>query len=342
MLLCGNFDTIMFGTMFAESERLNLLLQLRRYPEAEEHARECLARNPDWANGYGHLARALMAQKKNGEALAAARTGVSKAPDDAWIHSILAWVHLEGDDPRSALQSVEAALRFYPQFGWAHYLKSLAYERLGNYQAMLNAAKAGLQHEPHDETLLGQYGWAQKNLGQRRAALRTAAEGIRDYPNAARFWNLRGAVHYELAQTEGFIAQFRHFRLANVAYRETIRLDPSEGGYQRNYVNCDHHHRRQIITPLLIVVFLLCTGLAIIPNSESPSVWPSILMGIWIGLAINWNRWKPVYRIVTWRWIGLESQPLNISERRTARWAWRAFGLIIFVNITAMLYRWIL
>ena len=47
--------------MSADNDRLNLLLDLRRYADAEKAVRDAIGRDPQWAAAYTHLARALMA-----------------------------------------------------------------------------------------------------------------------------------------------------------------------------------------------------------------------------------------------------------------------------------------
>src|SRR5687768_12272183 len=101
------------------NDRLNLLLSLNRYADAEREAREALGRDPDWANGYTHLARALAGLGRLADAELAARTGVGKDPQDAWAHAVHAWVLNRLGRWADARSAVREALRLWPGYPFA-------------------------------------------------------------------------------------------------------------------------------------------------------------------------------------------------------------------------------
>src|SRR5688572_25271694 len=105
--------------MSTDNERLNLLLDLRRYADAEKLAREAIGRDPQWASAYTHLARALMAQNKPG-ATRAAREGVRKAPHDPWAYAVLAYVLNWSGRVKEATRAAEEAIRLAPRYAWAY------------------------------------------------------------------------------------------------------------------------------------------------------------------------------------------------------------------------------
>src|SRR5262249_32282945 len=94
-----------------DNDRLNLLLELKRYADAEKLAREAIGRDPHWASGYTHLARALVSLNKKDEAIAAAREGVRKAPTDPWAHATLGCVLNWFGDAKTALEPAQEAVR---------------------------------------------------------------------------------------------------------------------------------------------------------------------------------------------------------------------------------------
>jgi tetratricopeptide (TPR) repeat protein len=230
--------------MISVNERLNLLLDLRRYADAERAAREAIGRDPQWASAYTHLARALMGLNKK-EAIDAAREGARKAPHDAWAVGTLAcalnWFNMS----KEALQPAEEALRLDPRYAWAYAMLANILYNLNRFGDARAKALQGLQIDPLSESLFRWKGWAEHKMGEQAEALRTAEEALKHHPNSHLLLNLIGCIKWTQAEKLRGLKRLRAHRDAEAILRESIRLEPTQAAYRDNLrgnaVSCRKH-----------------------------------------------------------------------------------------------------
>src|SRR5262249_17375425 len=148
------------------------------YAEAETFAREAIGRDPQWAPGYTHLARALMAQNRK-EAVDAAREGARKAPHDVWAVATLACTLNWFGHPQDALEVAGEALRLDPRYAWTYTVLAHTLYNLDRFGEAREKAIEGLRYEPHSESLFRWKGWSEHKAGDQVSALRTAEEGLK-------------------------------------------------------------------------------------------------------------------------------------------------------------------
>lgn len=254
--------------MTSDNDRINLLLDLRRYADAEKAARDAIGRDPQWAAAYSHLARALMGQNKP-EAIDAAREGARKAPHDAWAVGTLACALNWFNKSKEALEPAEEALRLDPRYAWLYAMLSSILYNLGRYRNARDTAVRGLQFDPLSEGLFRWKGWAEHKLGDQADALRTAEEGLKHHPNSHLLLNLIGCIKWTSAEKTWGMKRLRGHRDADVVLRDSIRLDPTQQAYRDNVrgnaVSCRKHivgnglsilAIASIIGPLLALLFV--------------------------------------------------------------------------------------
>lgn len=254
--------------MTSDNDRLNLLLDLRRYSDAEKAARDAIGRDPQWAAAYTHLARALMGQNKQ-EAIDAAREGARKAPHDAWAVGTLACAFNWFNKSKEALGPAEEAIRLDPRYAWAYAMLSNILYNLGRYSDARAKALQGLQFDPLSESLFRWKGWAEHKLGDQADALRTAEEGLKHHPNSHLLLNLIGCIKWTSAEKTRGLKRLRGHRDAEVVLRESIRLDPTQQAYRDNVrgnaVSCRQHvvgngaalvAIASVALPLLVLLFV--------------------------------------------------------------------------------------
>jgi tetratricopeptide (TPR) repeat protein len=220
--------------MTPDAERLNLLIGLRRYAEAEAAAREAIGRDPHWAGGYTHLARALINRDRADEAIAAAREGVRLAPKDAWAAGTLACALNWFNRPREALDPARQAVRLDPTYAWAYAMLANVLYNLGRFEEARQAAADGLARDPTGESLYRWRGWAEHALGRYDEARETAAAGVRLHPHSHLLLNLLGRAEWSRAEACWGGRRLARHRAADAALTAAARLDPTQPAYRAN------------------------------------------------------------------------------------------------------------
>jgi tetratricopeptide (TPR) repeat protein len=214
--------------------RIDLLLGLRRFREAEALARECLAAEPESAFWHAQLARALFDLKRNEDAVAAARRAAALEPDNPWALANLGWLLIEIDRAGEALDVLHDALRVDPRCAWGYELLAAANARLHREEQEMAAARRAVELAPEDEFALIQLGWAQFGQRRFREAVATAEAGLRLHPESAILHNLIGTSLAYQADSSLSPRCVRAFRRAHGHLREALRLDPGESLYAEN------------------------------------------------------------------------------------------------------------
>jgi tetratricopeptide (TPR) repeat protein len=238
-----------------DNDRLNLLLRLRRYADAERAARDAIGRAPDWAGGYTHLARALLGQMKKG-AIDAAREGVRRAPRDAWAVGTLADVLNCFGRSREALTGAQEALRLDSRYPYAYCVLASVLFTLNRFADARATATEGLRVEPLSESLFRWKGWAEHKLGQPVEALRTAEEGLKHHPNSHHLLDLLGCIRWRQAERHSGTRRLQLHRTADTALRESVRLDPTQSTYRHNLRGNAVSCRKELLKTAVPVLML--------------------------------------------------------------------------------------
>ncbi len=209
--------------MSRQLQRAELLMEQRRYDDAEAELRQHLLNEPEHARAHALLAMCLSEREQFADATAHARQSIAAAPDDEFSHYTLACVMLERNRPAEALPAIDEALRLDPYWPQAFGLKGAIYLRMKQWKPALDAANSGLAIDPDDVQCINVRGLALVQLGDRSTATATVERALQQNPenpvsHANMGWAaLHGGDH----------------RKALEHFREALRLDP-ESEWARN------------------------------------------------------------------------------------------------------------
>jgi tetratricopeptide (TPR) repeat protein len=206
--------------------RAGLLLQQRRYEQAEEHIRRSLGDDPGDPMAHAWLAICLGEREQHTEATREAQHAVALAPDSAYAHFVLARV-LDGRNmTREALAAVNEAIRLDPEDAghWA-LLAQLESGRKKHREA-LEAAERGLRIDPEHVACTNLRAIALSNLGRRDEASSSIRSALQRDPEDA-------ATHANMGWT---LLRQGEARKALEHFRESLRLDPQSEWARRGIV----------------------------------------------------------------------------------------------------------
>jgi len=337
--------TLKTTTMMSDNDRLNLLLDLRRYADAEKAAREAIGRNPNWASAYTHLARALMGQNKK-DAIDAAREGVRKAPNDAWAMGTLACALNWFGQYKEALEPAEQAVKLDPRYAWAYAMLANVLYNLNRFKEARTKALEGLGFDPLNESLFRWKGWAEHKMGEQPEALRTAEEGLKHHPNSHLILNLIGCIKWTQAEKTWGRKRLRFHREADTIIRESIRLDPTQQAYHDNLRGNAVSCRLAIVTPLMVA---LCLVLCVIPvtllaltvvhdihaGTGGVAMVFSLVIVLAVGAFATSNQCALHFSLDRFR---VPTVPLTARERLLARLELCGYGVLMLVPYIVLLF----
>ncbi len=199
-------------------ELARLLIQHRRFKEAEDTLRQEIALNPGDARSFSFLALALDGQGKSIDALEPAREAVGLAPDDAFTHFILGVILKDLDQIPDALAAVQEAIRINPENASYHAELSSIYLQKGAWKEALAAAETGRALDPEDAKCANLQAIALTKLGRKQEAQAAIAGSLaRDPDNPLTHAN-QGWAMLHAGDHQGAMQHFR----------EALRLDPMQ------------------------------------------------------------------------------------------------------------------
>lgn len=202
--------------MLTQLARVQVLLETKRYGDAQALLREMLAANPNNAPTHALLSYALYLQDRNAGALREAQAAIRLDPNDPSNHYYQALALLALERAGSAMSAIQEAIRLDPQKAHYHAVVSRIYVKRKAWQKALAAAEKGLRFDPENTPCLNLRGMALVNLGRVQEAAQTLATALaRDPENALTHANQGWALMH--AGAHG--AALTHFR-------EALRLDP--------------------------------------------------------------------------------------------------------------------
>ena len=329
--------------MSADNERLNHLLTLGRFTDAERVARECIGKVPDWGAAYTQLGRALAGLGRYKEAVEAAREGVRKSPRDAWALAILGYTLKHAGALPDAAEALYDAARTDPTYTWTYCM--LAEVELDRqrpkdaYQATLN----GIRHDPNAENLLRWKAWCEYQLDKLTDAVDTAEVGLAKHPTSPLLRNVLGCVRWHQAERTFWpLRKVRLHRIAHEYLLEAVRLNPSEDVYRNNLTRNAKLCRRYVASwgvgvALAVPVLVLLTvifGIGHV-NPVSGSVAPIVFAAV---LFVVLGLHEEIVRVAPLGWLGAPSPPAGEDERRRGvrKLKWLAAGYGVWLAALAV------
>lgn len=200
----------------AQFERIQILLEQKRYAMARQELEEILALNAIDPLAHALMAHCLLDLDLSTLALKHARESIGLAPDVGFCYYTLGIVlqeqgalrqareqfkqalALDPEDPdyfvrlgltyiqdyrwQEALNCAEQALALFPEHVDATNLRSMALMRMGQTEQAAENLEQALQREPENARIHANRGWTQLHQGQQTAALTSFAEALRLEP----------------------------------------------------------------------------------------------------------------------------------------------------------------
>lgn len=301
------------------SERMGILLKLRRYPEGEKVAREALAQWPDWGVAYTFLAQFVLFQKRGKEAIEAARTGIAKSPHDAWAHAILGLVYEHLGRPTEAVKAAREAIRLMPNYEYAYSILSYNLSSQERHAEAVEATSEGLRHCPDDEPLLRHRAFALYKLDRLDEARDVCLAGLKQHAQSGGLFNALALVHFREGQRLKGKAKFDKHLEADRLFLEAIRTDPNEKHYHGNSdMNIEESRGYFRFSGLWFLAYfsglagaVLLTFTSIITPRKTDdrlAIWVFCFVGLGLGGAVGYWRLEP--------WLRHARSPLTPAEKR--------------------------
>jgi Flp pilus assembly protein TadD len=154
-----------------------------RLDEAKTEAQQAVGLEPDEPSFHYVLAVVLKERKEYAEARKYFRSSLSLDPTMARSWSGLAHLELLESNWQAALDTVEKCLQIDPDNTEARNFRTIALERLGRGREALNSARESLREAPDDATSHAAAGWAALNNGKHEEAQIHFREALRLNPN---------------------------------------------------------------------------------------------------------------------------------------------------------------
>ena len=202
--------------MEAVMQRVELLLDQRRFAEARGIIMQGLAQDPEHPVLNAFLGYCLRMEDRAQEALQPAMQAVGRAPEWSFVHYVLALVYDGMDNRKKALESVDVAIGLEPNESSYHGLKAALLFQAKQWHDAVASAKQGLQFDPEDSQCRGILTAAMNQLGQHDAVEHLVDETLRKDPEDAFAFANKGWSCLRQGDAKEAI---RHFK-------EALRLEP--------------------------------------------------------------------------------------------------------------------
>jgi Tfp pilus assembly protein PilF len=202
--------------MDAQLAQIDVLLNTRRFADAEARLRERLAQQPNEARTHALLAYTLSRQERSTEALTEANRAIHLDPTHPYAYYVKSGVLLALNRARPALDAIREAVRLRPDYAPYHARFSAIYIAQKKWYKAIRAAEEGLRHDPENVQCLEYRGLAQIKLGERADATESLEGALSREPENAGVHATQGWVLLHQGKQK---AALEHFK-------EALRLDP--------------------------------------------------------------------------------------------------------------------
>lgn len=197
--------------------RALVLMETRRYADAEQMLIKGLVENPQDANALAILALCRISQDKNAEALTPAQQAVAIAPDSPFVLTTLGRALFFNNKPKEAREHLHAALQMDPTFSDAYMVLSQLEYHERNWEMALYNAERGLEHDPEDQSLVNLRAMALVKLNRNDEAAETVDYALYNDPEDGYSHSNKGWVNLHQSKYNEAVASFK----------EALRLNPN-------------------------------------------------------------------------------------------------------------------
>lgn len=248
-------------------QRASLLIQHRRYEDAQKELRQILASEPNHPYAHALLGVSFTELGNHDEALKHIETALGQQPDYAYYHYLQGLVRLRKGKQEEAVSSVLTAINFDPHNADYYGLISMIRLDEKNWEEALTFANRGLQADPENLVCLNSRSTALLKLNRKEESYQTIKEALHNDPHNAH-------THANLGW--GLLEQGKH-KEALESFRESLKLDP-ENNYAKAGLVEALKARYWFYRAFLKYVFW-------IQNKNTKYQW-AFMIGIYIGIRL--------------------------------------------------------
>jgi tetratricopeptide (TPR) repeat protein len=200
----------------AEYNRGQLLMQQRRYAQAEERFAAAVLAEPNNATYLSSLSLAQSSQEKWTKATETAVQAIAADPNHSPAHYGLSIVLAGRNRADEADRAIKHAINLDPWEPQYYSFQAVLYLNQRKWAEALKAADRGLEISPDDSELLSHRATAQVQLGQRGQAAQTIRGALENDPEF-------GPIH---ANAGWAALHVGNHKAAMLSFQEALRLDP--------------------------------------------------------------------------------------------------------------------
>lgn len=196
--------------------RARLLIERSRFEQAISELQQHLAEDPNNAIVHSQLAFCLSELKKHREATEEAQLAVHLAPDLAFSHYVLAETYFARNRLSEALAAVNEAVRIDPEDADHWGLLARIHFKASRWRPALEAAEKGLEIDPEDDACTNLRAMCLVKLGRKSEAGATIDTALARNPENALSHANQGWTLLEQRQPQKAMEHFR----------EALRINP--------------------------------------------------------------------------------------------------------------------
>lgn len=171
------------GHLLAQLMLTEALLEQEKVKEAEESVHAALSLEPGASIVHYTHARVLYAREKNRAAIEAVQQAIALDPDDAAYYGLLAAMQMQERQHEEALASAEKGLSFDPEHVLCLNIRSRMLFKLNRKQEAVQTIDKALEQDPSNAATHANYGWAWLEKNDPQQALEHFRTALQLDPN---------------------------------------------------------------------------------------------------------------------------------------------------------------
>ncbi|MBT3316154.1 MAG: tetratricopeptide repeat protein [Anaerolineae bacterium] len=199
----------------------NILVDLKRYAEAEEAYRKAIKIDPEYAVPYRNLGDLFAKLKRPKKAEESYRKAIKIDPEDDMAYSSLGDLFDKLKRSKEAIIHYNKAIQLRPNFEPHYYFRGKIYRKQGNFQAAIADHDKAIQLFPESQYHYALRGEMHGELRDFQAAITDYSNAIQFAPDNAHYYSLRGEMYGELGD----------FQAAITDYSNAIQFAPDDAHY---------------------------------------------------------------------------------------------------------------
>jgi tetratricopeptide (TPR) repeat protein len=211
--------------VIAHTNYASLLFNMKRFEDAENHYKEALRLNPDYAEVHFNYANLLFNMKRFEDAENHYKEALRLNPDDAEVHNNYANLLSDMKRFEDAENHYKEALRLNPDDAEVHFNYASLLSDMKRFEDAENHYKEALRLNPDDAEVHNNYANLLSDMKRFEDAENHYKEALRLNPDYAE-------VHFNYAS---LLFNMKRFEDAENHYKEALRLNPDYAEASANF-----------------------------------------------------------------------------------------------------------